>query len=444
MVLLAAAVEACTGGTNSPITNPTFAPSGNTFSLGSSTIVQGFTAGSVSGSIIYPTGSGSLSGTVATTPPSGIAALSSVLRAPAGATAPLSGTRAAAAASPSPAPNAPLIYVTYAGTATLSGLPGISVTLPSGAPTGTSYYEAEWNGTQWLSVGGAGSSSGTTVTFNAGTTPITLGSSTPIYVSIYSGVKLSLPTPTPSPSPSPTATPTPGATATPALLVSDGGFESNSVAAIGAPVTSTGWTQCTVTSVSPGISYTGGISGTGAYAAATAPPVSTFTPIPGSTPAAVIVPSGASAPAGTDTPVPTQVTSPVHGGGYAAQFGQLFSTYNAGDYRYNGLCQNVTAPAGGANLTAYVFESGNEGSTYVEDLIGTMSSSTNLSNILYMENIETSAATTDTGYRKIGPIAIPGGSTTLFLGMWTKSGSATGATYYSSYWWVDDLSIVSN
>jgi hypothetical protein len=73
-----------------------------------------------------------------------------------------------------------------------------------------------------------------------------------------------------------------------------------------------------------------------------------------------------------------------------------------------------------------------------------MSSSTTLSNVLYMENIYTSTTSTDTGYRKIGPVAIPGGTTTLFLGMWTKSGSSTGATYYSSYWWVDDLSIVNN
>jgi hypothetical protein len=436
MLLVAVAVDACTGGTNAPITNPTFAPSGNTFFLGSSTVVQGFTAGGLSGSIIYPTGTGSLSGTVATTPPSGVAALSSVLRAPASGARAASGTRAFAAASPSPAPNVPLLYVTYAGTSTLSGLPGISFTLPSTAVSGASYYEAEWNGTQWLTVtGGTGSVAGTTVTFSGGTTPITLTPSTPVYVALYSGVKLALPTPTPSPAPSVAPT---GATS----LIGDGGFESDSVAPLGTPFTSTGWTQCTVTSIASGISYTGGISGTGAYAAATAPPISKYTPSPSEMPVATIVAANASAPAGSDTPAPTQVTAPVHGGSYAAQFGADFTTYAASDFGYNGLCQSVTVPAAGANLTAYVFASGNQPSKYVEDLVGTMSSSTTLSNILYMENIETSATGTDVAYRKIGPIALPAGTTTLFLGMWTSDYSSSG--YYSSYWWVDDLSVLSN
>jgi hypothetical protein len=163
----------------------------------------------------------------------------------------------------------------------------------------------------------------------------------------------------------------------------------------------------------------------------------------------VIVPNGASAPAGSHTPLPTQTTAPVYAGNYAAQFGQLFNTYNAGDYYYNGLCQIVHAGANGARLTAYVWESGNEASTYVEDLIGTVTSSsgaspTSLTNLLYMENIETATTSSDTGYRAIGPIAIPAGQSILFLGMWTKSGSSTGATSYSSYWWVDGISVINN
>ena len=204
------------------------------------------------------------------------------------------------------------------------------------------------------------------------------------------------------------------------------------------------WTQCTATSLTSGISYTGGINGSSAYAAATAPPITTFTPIPGSTPAAVIVSSGSTAPAGTGTPTPTEIAAPVHGGTYAAQFGQLFNNYNAGDYRYNGLCQVVNAGPNGAMLTAYVFASGNEGSTYVENIFGTMSSVSNLSNILYMENIESATVSSDSNYRAIGPIAIPAGQSTLFLGMWTKSGSSTNSMVYSSYWWVDDLSIINN
>jgi hypothetical protein len=461
MLLLAVAVEACTGGTNSPITNPTIGTSQTTFTLGSSTVIQGFTSGGVTGSIIYPTGSGSVTGSIATSPPSGIAALSSVLRASGTGAQTTSGTRVVAAASPSPspAPNVPLIYVTYSGTATLSGLPGISITLPSGAAAGTVYYEAEWNATQsqWVTVGGAGSSSGTTVTFNGGATPIALSASAPIYVAVYSGAKISLATPTPTPTPVPTATPTPGASPTATPVYADGGFESNSIGALGSTIGSNGWTQCNVQAVASGITYTGGISGTGAYSAATAPPASTYSPSPGTTPAAVIVSNGSSAPAGTHSPTPTQVTAPSDAGSYVAQFGQLFNTYNAGNYYYNGLCQTVTvADPNGASLSAYVFESGNEASTYVEDLIGTVTQTNTpatttpsipytltLQNILYMENIETSTVTTDSAYRKIGPITIPTGTTTLFLGMWTKAGSSSGSMNYSSYWWVDGLSIVN-
>jgi hypothetical protein len=238
----------------------------------------------------------------------------------------------------------------------------------------------------------------------------------------------------------------------------DGGFESGSVGALGSTIGSQGWTQCNVQAVASGITYSGGISGTGAYTAATAPPASTtYSPTPGTTPAATIVANGSSAPGGTHSPTPTQVTAPSYAGNYVAQFGQLFNNYNAGNYYYNGLCQTVTvADANGASLTAYVFESGNEASKYVEDMIGTVTQTntpaTNtptipytltLQNILYMENIETSSVGTDSAYRKIGPITIPTGTTTLFVGMWTSSGSSSGSMSYSSYWWVDGLSIVN-
>ncbi len=85
---------------------------------------------------------------------------------------------------------------------------------------------------------------------------------------------------------------------------------------------------------------------------------------------------------------------------------------------------------------------GDESSTYVENFIGTINPSSNneLTSILYMENLEQSTTAGDTAYRAIGPIALPAGSSTLFVGQWTKAGT-TSASFDSSYWWVDDLSI---
>jgi hypothetical protein len=438
MLILAAAVEACTGNSGPPVAQT--APSnttGTAVTLGTATVIQGFNVGGYPGSVIYPTGTGSVTTTVSATPPTGVSVLNT-LRSSATST-----TRAVAAASPTPTPTpSPLLYFAYSGTATLGGLPGISLTLPAAPATGTVFYEAQWNGTVWVTVGGAGTISGTTVTFNATTTSTALTASAPIYVGIYSGGVLSAPTPSPSPSPSPTASPTG------APVYGNGNFTSTSVATVGTPFTSTGWTQCTVATVASGITYTGGISGTGAYSAATAPPATTYTPIPGTTPAAVIVATGGSAPGGTASPTPSQVTVPAYNGSAnVAQFGQLLNNYNAGDYYYNGLCQNVTvADPLGASITAYVFESTNEASKYVENLIGTMSptSSTTLSGILYMENIETSTVSTDSAYRKIGPITIPTGTTTIFLGMWTSAGSSTGSTSYSAYWWVSNFTVTNN
>jgi len=188
------------------------------------------------------------------------------------------------------------------------------------------------------------------------------------------------------------------------------------------------------------------------YNEATAPPVgSPYTPIPGTTPAAVIESSGTSAPGGSDTPVPTVTAVAVHGGTSAAVFGQLFSNYNAGDWAYNGLCQSVTIPAGASpSFSAYVLSNGNEASKYVEDIVGVVDSSSNLINILYMENVSTTTSPGDTAFRQITvPAAASnsfaqyaGQTIILFIGMWTSSGTTHGYTYYSSYWFVDDVSLM--
>jgi hypothetical protein len=59
-----------------------------------------------------------------------------------------------------------------------------------------------------------------------------------------------------------------------------------------------------------------------------------------------------------------------------------------------------------------------------------------------VENPETATSVGDTTYRAIGPITVPSGATTLFVGQATRSGT-TGTSIFGSYWWVDDLSIVS-
>jgi hypothetical protein len=213
--------------------------------------------------------------------------------------------------------------------------------------------------------------------------------------------------------------------------------------------------------------YSGGVNAqpttapTGApqpFANASAPPAGTYTPIPGSSPAAVIDPAGISAPAGSGTPPPATsiTTTQVHTGSDAAVFGQLFSNYNAGDYRYNGLCQRVTVPAGATPVfNAYVLAAGNEASHYVEDMVAVIDSTSTqqLDNILYMENVVNSSANPavatsgDTAFRNISfnlPSAYSGTTFTLFIGMWTSSGSSSGATLYSSYWMVDDVSLIDS
>ena len=117
------------------------------------------------------------------------------------------------------------------------------------------------------------------------------------------------------------------------------------------------------------------------------------------------------------------------------------NTFASEDVRYSGLCQNISVPAAGAHLSGFVIGYGDESASFVQNMIGTLSGST-LTNILYMENVETATSAGDTAYRAVGPIAVPAGSTTLFVGQASRSGT-TSAFYFASYWWVDDLSIVS-
>lgn len=451
--VLAIGVAACAG-QQSVVQDPL--PHGTALSSSGAQLSAG-TANGVTGSVTV-NGSGNANASESSSAPNSLPAIQSATRA-AAPQATQTG-RSAQSVKPEATANTPLVYVaiTASAASTISGLASSSfafTTLPAG-----SFYLAEYSAalSQWVTISGPGTVAGSTVTFGAVTfsPSISLAAGASLYLAVYTGGTLATPTPTPSPSPTPThsasPSPSPSATATATASASaaplgDTGFESNNVTALGGAIGSSGWTQCSVSAATAG-TYTGGINGSSPYSAATAPPVSIYTPTPGTTPAAVIAMNGASAPGGTHAPVPTQTTVPVSAGSYAAQFGEIFSNYNASNYGYNGLCEVVNAGSNGATLTAQVFSSTNEASAYVEDLIGTVtgtnSAAMTLSNILYMENIETASVSTDSGYRQVGPLTLPAGQSTLFIGMWTKSGSGSGSTSYSGYWWVDGITVTNN
>jgi hypothetical protein len=409
------------------------------------------------GTVTYPTGSGTVSASDSTSAPTGTTALTSQARAAASKTVtPQDATT----------PQTPALYLSYTAqtTSTLNGIPGVSVTLATAPPAG-GVYEAYWNGTTWVAFGAPPAGvNGAVVTFGVTTKPVTtLAAGGVLNVVIYYGAPLAAPTASPSPSPTPTAvptaTPTPspsptptavptatpvGATPTPtptpvANVIADGGFETPTVAAVGSAVTSTGWTQCTIPFANIPTSGTPVVQGTGDTATAPHPGTS-FTPVPGATPAAVIEASGTSIQQGSASPIATTNNVVVNSGTYAAVFGQLFSNYNAGDYRYNGLCQQVTVPAN-SSLAFSVYGAGNETSLYVDFDAILLNSDGTWNSWLYDESVDN-----DSAYRSVSvpmPSATVGNTYTLFMGMWTKSGSNSGSMLYSGYYFLDDVSLQS-
>jgi hypothetical protein len=435
--VLAIGVASCSGPPGTTVQDPL--PHGTGITT-TGTPVTGTGVSGVTSSVTI-TGSGNVNAIESSTPPTSLPAIQSVVRA--------GGSATQSVKPQATTPNVALVYlaITASAAATITGFPASSFTFAN-APTG-SVFLAEFNATAnaWQTIGPAGTVSGATVTFGAVTfsPTIALAAGSSAFFAVYTGgVIAGSPTPTPSPSPpaSPTAAP-------PQVgVLANGGFESpTSPVAIGTAPTAGAWTQCSVTSLTAGLTFTGGLKGAvsvgAGYTNATPPPV-TASPMPivGVTPAAIIAAAGAPAPPGTFNPISTQITVPVHGGGFAAQFGEAFNNTNARSYRYNGMCQTVTVGANGGALTGFVFEAGSESSGFVEDLIGTVDSTDKLTSLLYMENIEASATGTDTAYRAIGPVNLTAGTQTLFIGQWSNSSGT--ATYDSSYWWVDDLNIVNN
>ena len=418
---LAIGVAACSGA-GTTVVDPL--PHGTAISSSGVAVTGTGVAGITS--TVTVTGSGNVNAGESSTPPNSLPVLSSVLRAGAG-------TQSLKPEATSP--NTALVYLTLTASSasTITGMTGSSFTFAT-APT-PSVFLALYNGTTWQNVGTtAGTISGNTVTFGAATfpAPVTLAAGASIYLAVYMGGLL----PTPTPSPTPSA----------GLPLKDAGFESGVVGPIGSAINATGWTQCTVNNIANAGTFTGGINGTGTYTAATPFPLTTFTPSASETPLATIVAGGATAPGVTATasPAAPATTVPVHGGTKAAQFGGLYNSFSAEDVRYNGLCQNINVPSPGGHLSGFVVSYGDEGSSFTENVIGTLNPSAGnaLTSILYMENPETAASNGDAAYRAIGPITVPLGATTLFIGQATRSGT-TGTSIFGSYWWVDDLSLVS-
>jgi hypothetical protein len=399
-VLLSAAVAACTGGTNS---SPPPPPTNGQASLSTSPTLQSYAINGFTGTYVFPTGSGTAQGTASATPPSPLPAL--------------------------PNGQTPLFYTTYAGSGTLSGLPGLSVTLPAAPAKGTNFYQAQWSGSLWLTVGAAGTVSGTTLNFNAGTTAIPITSTTPIYVAVYSGTTLVAPTPTPSPTPVPTATPTSS------NVIANGNFESGSLTPIGAfpappVVTNTGWSQCS-------INRQAGAPSPSPY------PFTKYTPTPSETPGANIDVAGMSVAEAPSPPPPigsVVAVSPTH----AAVLGGYFYDFSLNDYVYNGICQLVTIP-NNATLSMSVLGSGGNGTStttasnfnFVVDLLDT--------NNNFVQNLYTEFNQSDTAYRQISSASTAGFSSLspyagktyqLFIGVWVGStGSRIG------FYFVDNVSL---
>lgn len=371
---------------------------------------------SVSGSVTYPGGSGTVTASAGTTAPTGITAVSpvSLLRMAADVTSPT------------------VYYVTITSStgATLKGIPGVALTIstPWVGPTPFVVQEAEWSGTAWVNVVQASvNSGGTSIVVAAGTSAITIPANGSLYLAFYQGLY-------------PAATPTP--VATPTNIIADSTFANATVVPdtnTPAPVSSGGWTQCSITAVSSEASP------------GAAPPqaISNYTPNPDTTPGAVIEAAGTSVTQGSATPTPTQTTVPTYGGdANAAVFGGLFSTYNQGNYAYNGLCQLVTVPQN-PSVSMELLANGNEGSSYFDfDVLALDPTGKYLATIYVDPNPIGSPAASpgDSTYRSVSQNATAltpyvGQSVEIFVGIWTKAGSSSGSTKYSGYYFADNFQL---
>ena len=412
--LLAVAAAACSGGQATNYVAPPAAGSFAAVTAGgpvtlsnTATVESAGTANGITGALTFGAGTGTVTSVSSATAPFGTTTV-----------VPASKRRvvfAVATTSPT-SPNVYYVTITSPTGATLSGLPGVSLSFTT--PAVGTYQEAEWNGTAYMNVTGATATvnaSGTAVSFPAGSTAVTIPANGSIYLAFYQGTY-------------PNATPTP--LATPTNVIADSDFSSPATAApIGSAVTSTGWSVCTITAVSP--------------LASASPPgaISTYSTT-GTVPGAAIEAAGTAVPQGTKTPAPLTAVPASPPSGYAAVFGGLFNNYTLANYGYNGFCQTVKIPNNAVG-TLQVLASGTENSlsyfNFDVDILDT--NGAYVSNLVYENQI----AKTPPGDSTYRTITIPattlqpyaGQTVQLFVGIWTKAGSSSNSMLYSGYYFVD-------
>jgi hypothetical protein len=182
--LMAAALAACGGGgggtppTTKPSSTPTGGPISQTITLGSQTQQVLIPANiASSGTLTVPAGSGTVLLTGLTTVPSPVPTVFAVHRAAA-------------------VPNKAIAYLSLTAqnaSATLDGLPGVKLTLPSGSPSGTyyiAYYATGGQTPAWTSSSeqGSGGGSGQAISIASTVAPaITLSSGESLYLALYEG-----------------------------------------------------------------------------------------------------------------------------------------------------------------------------------------------------------------------------------------------------------------
>jgi len=411
--IVAIAIAACSGSQPSTYVSPptgTVAAAGALVLTGASQTQSIGTASGMTGTLTYVGGTGAVTASSSATAPAGTTTVT-----------PADRVRVEASSSPT-SPNVYYVSISSTAGALLSGLPAVSLVLTT-PPIGT-YQEAQWTGTTWANVSGATSivnSAMTVVDFPAGKSPVTIAAGGALYLAFYQG---NFPQPTPTP------------VATPTQVLADPSFESGTAAAYGAAIGSTGWTQCSISALSP------------SAPAGTSPihPLSTFTPTPATTPGAVIALGGSSILQGTATPVPTQSTVPLDGvdGTHAAVLGGVFSTFNQANFAYDGLCQAVTIPRQQANMVMQIFGNGNEAAAFVDFDVILLDTSGGYLTDLYDEQVVTATSPGDTAYRQVTvansalqPFA--GKAVQVFVGIWTKSGSGSNSLKFSGYYFIDSF-----
>jgi hypothetical protein len=383
-LVLGLAAAACGGGATGIQTSTGQVTTNGAVTLGAQQQIATLpTVGGLANTLTYATGTGTVTATVSTTAPAGVL--------------PITQDPQATAATGS------VEYITLTGTAKMSGLPALFLTLPS--ITASQYNDDVYNGTSWTIISQGTQQATPTEAFNSNPAAEDLNAG-PVYIAVYTGPTVGEPLKTPP-------------VCTPGNAICDPGFESGTYAVYPAAPVAGSWTSCTINPASSPMPH----------------PASKYTPVPGSIPVAAIrsFADGVTMPAPAPTSVPTiPPSTPVHSGSYAAALGSQFAGYTLEDFAYNGLCQTVTVPQN-ATLSMYIYGAGNQASKYADFDVDILDTSNNYVANLYDENVYPN----DSKYRNISLDMSPYGGQTvnLFIGLW---GSGSGV-YYGEYYFVDDM-----